>query len=68
MLLADNDAKVIGAAHAGWKGAAGGVIANVIKAMEGLGASRARIRAAIGPAIAQANTKSDRNSARVSWR
>jgi polyphenol oxidase len=55
VLLADNDAKVIGAAHAGWKGAAGGVIANVVKAMEELGASRARIRAAIGPAISQAN-------------
>jgi YfiH family protein len=51
VLLADNDANVIGAAHAGWKGAAGGVIANVVKAMEELGASRARIRAAIGPAI-----------------
>src|ERR1700677_4885799 len=55
VLLADNDAKVIGAAHAGWKGAAGGVIANVVKAMEDLGASRTRIRAAIGPAIAQPN-------------
>jgi YfiH family protein len=55
VLLADNDAKVIGAAHAGWKGAAGGVIANIVKAMEDLGASRARIRAAIGPAISQAN-------------
>jgi YfiH family protein len=55
VLLADNEAKIIGAAHAGWKGAAGGVIANVVKAMEELGASRARIRAAIGPAIAQVN-------------
>ena len=55
VLLADNDAGVIGAAHAGWKGAAGGVIANVVKAMEALGASRARIRAAIGPTISQPN-------------
>jgi polyphenol oxidase len=55
VLLADNDAKIIGAAHAGWKGAAGGVIANVVKAMEDLGASRARICAAIGPAISQGN-------------
>jgi len=55
VLLADHDAKVIGAAHAGWKGAAGGVIASVVKAMEALGASAARIRAAIGPAISQPN-------------
>jgi len=55
VLLADHDARVIGAAHAGWKGAAGGVIANVVKAMEKLGASVARIRAAIGPAISQTN-------------
>jgi YfiH family protein len=55
VLLADNEAGVIGAAHAGWKGAAGGVIAAVVKAMEELGASRARIRAAIGPAISQTN-------------
>jgi polyphenol oxidase len=55
VLLVDNDAKVIGAAHAGWKGAAAGVIAAVVSAMEKLGARRARIRAAIGPAIAQAN-------------
>jgi YfiH family protein len=55
VLLADNEAKIIGAAHAGWKGAAGGVIANAVKAMEDLGASRARIRAAIGPAISQKN-------------
>lgn len=54
-LLADDQAKVIGAAHAGWKGAHGGVIAGVIAAMESLGARRDRIRAAIGPCIAQAN-------------
>jgi YfiH family protein len=55
VLLADNDANVIGAAHAGWKGAVSGVIANVVKAMEGLGARPSRIRAAIGPAISQTN-------------
>ncbi|HUO94360.1 MAG TPA: peptidoglycan editing factor PgeF [Rhizomicrobium sp.] len=55
VLLADNDAKVIGAAHAGWKGALGGVIANVVAAMEELGARASRIRAAIGPSISQTN-------------
>jgi YfiH family protein len=55
VLLADAEARVIGAAHAGWKGARGGVIEAVAAAMEGLGAARCRIRAAIGPAISQAN-------------
>ena len=55
VLLADDDATVIGAAHAGWKGAQGGVIAGVVEAMEKLGARRARMRAAIGPTISQAN-------------
>lgn len=55
ILLADKDAGVIGAAHAGWRGAATGVIANTIAAMEALGASRASIAAAIGPCIAQAS-------------
>jgi len=55
VLLADHDAKVIGAAHAGWKGAAAGVIGNVVNAMEELGADRARICAAIGPTISQLN-------------
>ena len=55
VLLADNDAGVIGAAHAGWKGAADGIIANVVAAMVELGASPPRIRAAIGPAISQPN-------------
>ncbi len=44
---------MIGAAHAGWKGAFGGVIEATIAAMEGLGASRAGIVAAIGPLIRQ---------------
>lgn len=53
ILLADKGAGVIGAAHAGWRGAATGVIANTVAAMEALGASRANIAAAIGPCIAQ---------------
>jgi YfiH family protein len=44
---------VIGAAHAGWKGAIGGVLQETVAAMEQLGANRARIQAGIGPAIAQ---------------
>ena len=55
VLLADGEAGVIGAAHAGWKGALGGVIEAVVSAMENLGAVRARIAAAIGPCISQAN-------------
>jgi hypothetical protein len=55
VLLADAEAKVIGAAHAGWKGALGGVVEAAIAAMEKLGAERERIQAAIGPCIAQAN-------------
>jgi YfiH family protein len=55
VLLADPEARIIGAAHAGWKGAEAGIIESVVAAMEGLGASRARILAAIGPAISQAN-------------
>jgi YfiH family protein len=53
VLLADAQARVIGAAHAGWKGAHGGVLEAVIEAMEKLGAARARIVAAIGPCISQ---------------
>ncbi len=55
VLLADHDAKVIGAAHAGWKGALGGVLEAALEAMEKLGASRTRIAAAIGPCISQDN-------------
>jgi YfiH family protein len=51
VLFADGDAGVIGAAHAGWKGALGGVVDTTIAAMERLGARRERIRAAIGPCI-----------------
>lgn len=53
ILLADREAGVIGAAHAGWRGAHGGVIGNTVAAMEMLGASRDRIVAAVGPCIAQ---------------
>lgn len=53
VLFADETAKVIGAAHAGWKGALGGVCEATIDAMEAIGASRENIQAAIGPAIQQ---------------
>lgn len=59
VLLADAEAGVIGAAHAGWKGAIGGVTDSVIAAMEELGASRTRIAAAIGPCIAQVSYEVD---------
>jgi hypothetical protein len=55
LLFADSDAGVIGAAHAGWRGALGGVIEATIAAMEKLGAARARIVAALGPVIRQPN-------------
>ncbi len=59
VLLADVDAGVVGAAHAGWKGALGGVTDATIAAMEKLGARRARIAAAIGPCIARASYEVD---------
>lgn len=55
VLFADPDAKVIGAAHCGWRGALHGVADRVIEEMERLGASASRISAAIGPTIAQAS-------------
>ena len=55
VLFADAEAGVIGAAHAGWKGALAGVCEATIEAMVELGASRERISAAIGPAIQQAS-------------
>jgi YfiH family protein len=55
VLLADPEAGVIGAAHAGWRGAAGGVLEAVVAAMEALGARPARVHAAIGPAIGAAH-------------
>lgn len=59
VLLADVQAGIIGAAHAGWKGALGGVTDSVIAMMEGLGADRGRIVAAIGPVIARASYEVD---------
>ncbi|MEO6198863.1 MAG: peptidoglycan editing factor PgeF [Sphingomicrobium sp.] len=59
ILLADADAKVIGAAHAGWRGAFAGVGEAAIFAMEKLGARRERIRAVVGPCIAQASYEVD---------
>jgi YfiH family protein len=55
VLLADEQAGVVGAAHAGWKGARAGIVDAVIAEMEALGASRKRISAAIGPCISQPN-------------
>lgn len=59
VLLADAQAGVVGAAHAGWKGALAGVTDATIAAMEALGADRARITAAIGPCIARASYEVD---------
>ncbi|HEY6578852.1 MAG TPA: peptidoglycan editing factor PgeF [Rhizomicrobium sp.] len=53
ILLADTEARVVGAAHAGWKGALAGVIESAVVMMEKLGARRGRIAAAIGPSISQ---------------
>jgi YfiH family protein len=55
VLFADGEARVIGAAHAGWRGALGGVLEATIVAMERLGASRKNIVAAAGPMISQPN-------------
>jgi YfiH family protein len=55
VLLADAQAHIVGAAHAGWRGALTGVIEATVAAMERLGAERARIAAAIGPMIRQPN-------------
>jgi hypothetical protein len=55
VLLADPQARVIGAAHAGWRGALNGVVESAVAAMERLGADRVRIRAAIGPCIGRAS-------------
>jgi len=51
--LADGEAGVIGAAHAGWRGALSGIIEATVEAMEKLGAKPERITAVIGPAISQ---------------
>lgn len=59
VLLADTRARVVGAAHAGWKGALAGVTDSTIAAMEALGAHCGRITSAIGPCIAQASYEVD---------
>jgi len=59
VLLADRHAGVVGAAHAGWKGALAGVTDNTIAAMEALGARRENVAAAIGPCIAQPSYEVD---------
>jgi YfiH family protein len=59
VLFVDPQAGVIGAAHAGWKGAIGGVTDATIAAMERLGAKADRIAAAVGPCIARASYEVD---------
>ena len=59
VLFADADAGVVGAAHAGWKGALAGVTDATIAAMERLGATRASIAVAIGPCIGRASYEVD---------
>jgi YfiH family protein len=59
ILLADSEAGVIGAAHAGWKGAMTGIARSVVEKMEELGAERKRIRAAIGPCIGRGSYEVD---------
>lgn len=53
VLFADPEAGIVAAAHAGWRGAVAGILEATIDAMLALGASRARIHAAVGPCIAQ---------------
>ena len=55
ILFADPQARIIGAAHAGWKGALTGILESTIDAMVSLGAARENIRATLGPSISQAN-------------
>lgn len=59
VLFADAEAGVVGAAHAGWKGALGGVTDRTLDAMTSLGADRARIMCAIGPCIGRASYEVD---------
>lgn len=55
VLFADPEARVVGAAHAGWKGAFSGVLEQTVAAMEALGATRGRIQAVLGPCIHQSS-------------
>ena len=59
VLLQDEEAGVIAAAHAGWRGARSGVLENTIDAMKALGAQPNKIKAAIGPCIQQASYEVD---------
>ncbi|GGG34234.1 peptidoglycan editing factor PgeF [Chelatococcus composti] len=54
LLFADPEARVIGAAHSGWRGALSGIVEAVVEAMEALGAERGRITAVLGPTISAA--------------
>lgn len=53
VLFEDREAGVVGAAHAGWRGAVGGVLEAVLDRMEALGADRRRVTAVVGPCIGQ---------------
>lgn len=64
VLLADNEAGVVGAAHAGWRGAVAGVTDQAIAAMISLGARLERIAAAVGPCIARASYEVDHDFAK----
>ena len=55
VLIADPEARVVGAVHAGWRGALGGVVEAAMEAMVSLGAEPARISAAVGPCIGPAS-------------
>lgn len=55
ILLADAEAGVVGAAHAGWKGALTGIVHSTVTAMQALGARPDRIAAVVGPCISQAS-------------
>jgi YfiH family protein len=59
VLFADAEAGVIGAAHAGWRGAFDGILGATVAAMARLGARRERIAAAVGPSIRQASYEVD---------
>lgn len=59
VLFYDREAQVIGAAHAGWKGALAGITDSSVAAMESLGARREHIAAAIGPSIGRASYEVD---------
>ncbi|WP_062013194.1 peptidoglycan editing factor PgeF [Aureimonas sp. AU4] len=59
VLFADREAGVVAAAHAGWRGATGGVLEATLEAMERCGARRERVVAVLGPTITQANYEVD---------